>query len=54
MIWGWNIEQYAEAQVEGDVEASVHGTSIHEIGHSFYSQSLYSSCVYDWHNLLWN
>jgi len=26
-----NIEQYAEAQVEGDVEASIHGTFIHDL-----------------------
>jgi len=30
MAWGWNIEQYTGAQVEGDVEASVHGIFIHD------------------------
>jgi len=28
MAWGWNMEQNAGAQVEVDVEASVHGTFI--------------------------
>jgi hypothetical protein len=57
MTWGWNTEQYAEAQLEGDVEASTHGTSSMTLGYRsqfLLSQSLYSLCVYDGHNLLWN
>lgn len=46
MTWGWNVEQYAEAQVEGDVEVSVHGTSIHDTGHSFYCLNPFTPDVY--------